>query len=192
MRPEDLSLSGLPKTPFGGVKSDAVADLLKRVAWDYREVLGQNRQLGRQVDELLQAREALEAQVAALEAAAAERKEPDELARTLLSSAQRTAREQREAARREAELLLKKARERAHQIENEVRASAEVCLAELAKLEELRDEVTSELRTALEAIVALGRGSPSGDEPGQPTDENARQDAPGTRDRAPAGRLSAD
>lgn len=159
MRPEDLTLSGLPRSPFGGVKADAVAELLKRVASDYRDVLGRNKQLAQQVEGLKLVRQALEAQVASLEVTAAERKDQEELTRTLLASAQRAAREQRESVRREGELLLKKARERARDIEGEVRAYADAGLAELAKLEAFRDEVVRELQAALETIVELGAES---------------------------------
>jgi cell division septum initiation protein DivIVA len=155
IRPEELTISGLPRAPFGAVKADAVADLLKRVAWDYRSVLAENKKLSEQVGELTLVREALELQVEVLERAAAERKDPDEIGKALLGSAQRAAREQREAARREGELLLKKAHRRAQQIEDEAQKVAAAGLAELAKLDELRHQAVSELREALEAIVAF-------------------------------------
>jgi cell division septum initiation protein DivIVA len=163
IRPEDLSISGLPRAPFGAVKADAVADLLKRVAWDYRAVLEENKSLSQQVGELALVREALELQVEVLERAAAERKEPEELGKALLGSAQRAAREQREAARREGELLLKKAHRRAEEVEEEAKKRAATGLADLARLEATRDDVVGELRAVLESILALaGAGRTSG------------------------------
>src|SRR5438270_784533 len=120
VRPEDLNLSSLPRSPLGHLKADAVADLLQRAAWDYREALAHNRQLASTVEELTQQVEERTGQVASLEAAAAQHKDPDELARTLLASAQRTAREEREAARRDAELTLTKGARRSARIEDDV------------------------------------------------------------------------
>lgn len=175
VRPEDLSIAGLPKTPFGGVKADAADALLKRAAWELLELLARNKQLAAKVDELELVRQALELQVASLEEAAAGHKEPDEIARTLLSSAQRAAREQREGARREGELLLKKARERAGEIEGDARKHAEEALAEIAALEQLRDDVARELRAALEGLVALVASSTSEGLPGEGDEPAARQ-----------------
>jgi cell division septum initiation protein DivIVA len=155
IRPEELTISGLPKTSFGGVKADAVAELLKRVAWDYRGLLAENKKLSQQVDELKLVQQALALQVEVLEKAAVERREPDELGKALLGSAQRAAREQREAARREGELLLKKARRRAQEIEDDAQQVAAAGLADLAKLDELRHHAVSELREALQTIVAF-------------------------------------
>lgn len=115
IRPEDLNLSALPRSPLGHLKADAVAELLQRAAWDYRESLALNQRLAAQVRDLTHRIEELTAQVTSLEEVAARHKDPDELARTLLASAQRAAREERESARREAELLLKKANRRAQQ-----------------------------------------------------------------------------
>jgi cell division septum initiation protein DivIVA len=161
MRPEDLTISGLPRAPFGAVKSDAVADLLKRVAWDYRSLLEENKKLSQQLGELTLVREALELQIEVLERAAAEHKEPDELAKALLGSAQRAAREQREAARREGELLLKKVHRRAQEIEDDAQKLAATGLSELSKLEALRHTLVAELREALESMVALWQEAPS-------------------------------
>lgn len=149
-------------------------ELLKRVAWDYRGLLSQNKKLADRVGELELVREALELQARSHEAAATERKDrkdPDELARSLLASVRRAVHEQREDARREAELVLKKARERAHEIENEARAYAGSGLAELAALEALRDEVAGNLRRTLESIAAVA--SSDGESPVESTGEVA-------------------
>ena len=143
MRPEDLTISGLPRSPLpGGIKADAAADLLQRAAADYRAALA-----------LI---EALEAQVASLHVAAAARKDPYELTRTMLESAHQKAQERREEARSESELVLKKAERRAVRIELDAQRRLDDGLAELAQLEAFRGEVSSRLRSTLEAIVALG------------------------------------
>ena len=150
LRPEDLNLSALPRTSLGHLKTDAVGDLLQHAAWDYREALAQNQRLANTVQELTRRVEELTAEVDSLQAAAARRKEPDELARSLLASAQRAAREERESARRDAESIMKKATRRAEQMQQ---LSADH-LAELARLEALRDDAVTRLRGMLEAIVS--------------------------------------
>jgi cell division septum initiation protein DivIVA len=175
LRPEDLDVSGLPRSPFGGVKADATAELLRRAAWEYREALAQNTRLTRTVEELNARIEELEAEVVSLEATSAERKDPDELARALLASAQRLAREQREAARHESELLLKKVRARAREIEDGARKRAGAQRSELARLQAVRAELSGELRKAVEAMLALGADLPA-----------AADDAPPAR-AVPAG-----
>ena len=143
MRPEDLTISGLPRSPLpGGIKGDAAADLLQRAAANYRAALARIEQL--------------EAQVASLQAAAAARKDPYELTRTMLESAHQKAHERREEARRESELLLKKAERRAVRIELDAQRRLDDGLAELEQLEAFRGELSGRLRSTLEAIVALG------------------------------------
>src|SRR5579864_9512951 len=88
IRPEDLNVSALPRTRLGHVSEEAVAELLQRVAWDYREALAQKQRLAAKAEELTRSLEELSVQVASLEEAASRHKDPDELARTLLLSAQ--------------------------------------------------------------------------------------------------------
>jgi hypothetical protein len=45
IRPEELNLSALPRTRLGHVNEKAVAELLQRAAWDYREALAQKQRL---------------------------------------------------------------------------------------------------------------------------------------------------
>lgn len=97
--------------------------------------------------------EELTAQAVSLEEAAARRKDPDELARSLLASAQRAAREERESTREECELILRKAQRRAERIEEQFVRHAQGRLSELARLEALRDEVIARLRATLAAIA---------------------------------------
>jgi cell division septum initiation protein DivIVA len=145
MRPEDLTISGLPRSSLpGGIKADAATELLERAATAYRAALAR-------IDEL-------EAQVSSLKlkAEAASRKDPYELGRTMLESAHRKAQEQREDARRESELLLKKAERRATRIELDAQRRLDDGLAELEQLATFRAELSGRLRSTLEAIVALG------------------------------------
>jgi cell division septum initiation protein DivIVA len=165
LKPEDLNLSALPRSPLGHLKSDAVGDLLQRAAWDYRETLAQNQRLTSTVEELTSRVEELSEHVASLEETAARRKDPDELGRSLLASAQRAAREEREAARLEAELILKKAARRADKLDADLarleadrlselaRVEAEH-LAEIARLDGVKDELLGRLRRMLEGFAS--------------------------------------
>lgn len=153
LRPEDLTLSALPRTPLGHLKTDSVGELLQHAAWDYREALAESQRLTKSVEDLGRRVEELMAQVASLEEAAARRKSPDELARSLLASAQRAAREQRESARREGELILKKATERAERVEEDAARRGADRLAEIARLEGFRDELLGRFRGMLETLA---------------------------------------
>jgi hypothetical protein len=175
IRPEDLTVSGLSRSPLpGGIKPAAVADLFQRAAWDYREVLAQTRQLAQTAEEQARRIEELEAEIASLGADAVGRKDPDELARRLLASTHRMALEQREQARRESELVLKKAERRAERIEREVRRRLEGEIYQLEKLDALREELCGGLRSTLEAIAALGDNGGLSEHDGDGTRSSSR------------------
>lgn len=136
-------MSGLPRSPLpGGIKADAVAELVKQAAWDLRSAHAQIQQL--------------EAKVASLEADASARKDPYELGKAVLASAHRMADEQRETARQESELALKKAEGRAVRIELDAQRRLDDGISQLEQLEAFRVELSGRLRSTLEAIVALG------------------------------------
>jgi cell division septum initiation protein DivIVA len=161
MGPEELTLAGLPRASFGGVRADAVDDLLRRAAWDYREVLAERQRLAQTVDELGRRIQELEAQIAAsAEQTSSAAKEPDELARSLFATARKEIREQRDAARTESELTLRKARRRASEIEGDGYRRAEAVRRELAMLEELRDNLSVQLRQVVESVVDSFDGEP--------------------------------
>lgn len=164
LRPEDLSLSALPRNRLGHLKEDAVAELLQRAAWGYRKAVAENQRLTRTVEELTQRLDELTEQVASLETAAARHKDPDELARVLLVAAQRTAREEREAARQECDLMLKKAARHAKQMQEKAatitvaaEAEASALLASFEARERqiaaTREELDRELATARRALT---------------------------------------
>lgn len=154
LRPDDLSVSALPRSPLGHLKTEAVDELLQRAAWDYREALAQNQRLTKKVEHLTGRIDDLMAHIRSLEEVVARRKNPDELARALLTSAQRAAREERNSAREDAESALRKARKRAESIEKDIAQRTEQRVNELAGLEALREEIVVRLRTLLETMAA--------------------------------------
>ena len=144
MRPEELTITGLPRSPLpGGIKADAAADLLTRAASDLRSALERVQEL--------------EARVASLEAEAeaATRRDPYELGKSVLATAHQKAHDQREAARAESELILKKAERRALRIELDAQRRLDDGVSELERLEAFRGKLSGQLRSTLEAIVAL-------------------------------------
>jgi cell division septum initiation protein DivIVA len=143
MRPEDLTISGLPRSALpGGLRADAVDELVKRAASDLRSARARIEQL--------------EAKVASLEANASTRKDPYGLGKAVLASAYKLADEQRETARHESQLVLKKAEGRAVRIELDAQRRLDDGISRLEQLEKFRGELSSQLRSTLEAIVALG------------------------------------
>jgi chromosome segregation ATPase len=153
IRPDDLSLSALPRTRFGHLSEEAVAELLQRVSWDLREAVGQKQRLAAKVEELTRISEELNAQVASLEEETARRKDPDELLRTLLTTAQRAAREQRDSARRDCELMLKKAAHRVKRVESNSARRIESRMSELQKLEATQKALVAEARETATSIT---------------------------------------
>jgi cell division septum initiation protein DivIVA len=152
-RPEDLNLS-MARGPLGHLQAATVETLLQRAAWDLREALAENQRLRRTVEDLTQRVEELTAKAADNEHAVARHQEPDGLTRTLLFSAQRAPlEEEREAARREAELMLKKATRRAKRLDEEIAQCEARHRSNLVRLERQRDAVIGRLRGVLEAII---------------------------------------
>jgi cell division septum initiation protein DivIVA len=143
LRPEEIDSENLPRGSLGGFKPGPVEELLKRVAWDYRQVLHDNKQLHDQLEELQDRAAELERQLQVV------RKPPDELARQTLAASQRAARELRESTRQECEAALKNARSRAKRIDREHSRA----LAELRALEELRRTTQERLRASLQAVL---------------------------------------
>jgi cell division septum initiation protein DivIVA len=84
------------------------------------------------------------------------RREHDELSRAMLAAAQQAAREMRESARRECELMLKKASSRARDLER-AKTAKEAELEELDALKrETCDRMRASLRTILPQLAATG------------------------------------
>jgi len=177
--PEEIGPANLPRTSLGGYKSGPTDDLLKRVAWDYRQLVHEHRTLEDAADQLGRRADELEAQVRSLQGLLEEHRDPDEISRTLLGAAQRAARELRDSARNDCEAMLKKAQRRAGQIEAEAQKQTAAASAELARLQQLGSQVRQELRSTLDTILAMGeKSSPATVEPSEPSDLAAQDGAP--------------
>jgi len=177
--PEEIGPANLPRTSLGGYKSGPTEDLLKRVAWDYRQLVHEHRTLEDAADQLGRRADELEAQVRSLQGLLEEHRDPDEISRTLLAAAQRAARELRDSARNDCEAMLKKAQRRAGQIEAEAQTQTAAASAELARLQQLGSQVRQELRSTLDTILAMGEmPSPATVEPSEPSDLAAQDGTP--------------
>jgi DivIVA domain-containing protein len=98
-----------------------------------------------------------------LRAAVKDHEGREELTRTLLSTAQRTARELRESTRAECEGLLKAAHRRAAEIEHDAHRTVKHSAAEIERLHRVEDDLKAQLRRTLESV--LGSAVPSPREP---------------------------
>ncbi len=119
-------------------------------------------------EELREQRETLEAEVARLTSALAAHEDRDELTRALLSNAQRASRELRDAARAECEALLKAARKRAAEIEEEAHASIRQSSLEVTRLRTIEHDLREQLRRTLQSVI--GTDTPPQGEPETPFD----------------------
>jgi cell division septum initiation protein DivIVA len=149
--PEQIGTNGLPRDAFGGFKSGAVEELLKRVAWDYRKLLEERKNLAEAVDLLERRVQELEPKLETLSNELEKRRNPEELSRLLLAAAQRAAHDLRASAQIDGEAALKKARTRAQSIE----AEAQRRLDSATELGRLAAQVRQRLQTALDTILAV-------------------------------------
>ena len=154
--PKEISAAGLPRSPLGGYKAGPTVELLKRVAWDYMQLVHECAKHAETVERLTRRTDELEAQVAALQTLLDGHKDPDELARTLLAMAQRAAHELRESTRSEGEATLKKARVRAQEIESEAQRRIGASMADVTQLKQLRERVRAQLHETLDSMVTIG------------------------------------
>lgn len=77
----------------------------------------------------------------------------EELTRTLVATAQRTARELRESTRAECESMLKAAQRRAGEIEHDALAAVRHSAAEIERLRRVETDLKEQLRRTLESVL---------------------------------------
>ena len=177
--PKEISAAGLPRSPLGGYKAGPTVELLKRVAWDYMQLVHECAKHAETVERLTRRTDELEAQVAALQTLLDGHKDPDELARTLLAMAQRAAHELRESTRSEGEATLKKARVRAQEIESEAQKRISASMADVTQLKQLRERVRAQLHETLDSMVAIeAASSANGGEVSEPVSKASHNGAP--------------
>jgi len=145
----EIDLAALPRAVVGGIKRDAVEDVLRRLQWNNARLAAEQRALQARVDELL--RERTEQPAAQMS-----HREVDEVARLALASVQRTARELRESTRLECELMLKKARERVAEYDREHERSEHASRSEVERLDRTVQDLRRDLRSVLDTISAPG------------------------------------
>ena len=152
--PDEVNVE-LPRVLVGGLKVGPVAALLRRVAADYTQLYEENEALKETVERLERGAAAVPAAAPAPQGGRpAVPREPDELARLVLSTAKQASAELRDSARRESEGMLRKASARSRQLEHD-RAGQE---AELAALDALRRETRAAMRSSLEAALVRPGG----------------------------------
>lgn len=185
IKPEEIDPSNL-QVSLRGYDRAATDELLKRVAWDYRQAVRaqeewakDRKQLNERIEELearlasqqeeytraIAARDArsseeasertapLEAELSRLQRKLREHEARDELTRAVLQTAQRSAREIRDSARRDAEALLKVAHRRAAEIERDAHTTVRRSATEIDRLKRLEGDLRDRLRLTLEAVI---------------------------------------
>ena len=98
LTPDEIDAVHLPRATVGGYKARPTADLLNRVSWDYRQIVHQHGVVVEEAKQLRARVAELEQELQGAKQAADERRGLDELARDVLATARRAARELREAA----------------------------------------------------------------------------------------------
>jgi cell division septum initiation protein DivIVA len=157
LRPEEITTAGLRRRALHGLDPHATEELLKRVAWDYRKLLEESRELGRMRDRLRQRVDELEAQLAELGRQAETRQDAEEVGRALIAEAERTAHELRESARSEGDAALREAQERARLVE----AEAQRRLDAATEAQRVAAQVRGRIRAALDAVLVEDGTPPS-------------------------------
>jgi DivIVA domain-containing protein len=138
---------------------ERVAELeAELAAKDAQFALLQQAQYARVEQELRERTGPVMEELSRLRAALAEHEGREEMVRTLLSTAQRSARETRESTRAECEALLKAAHRRAVDIEHDAHGSLKQKAAEVERLRRLENDLKAQLRRTLESVLG-------GDEP---------------------------
>jgi cell division septum initiation protein DivIVA len=157
LRPEEITTAGLPRRAVRGFDPRATDELLKRVAWDYRKLFEEARELSLDRDRLRGRVDELEARLAELESQAQDRQDAEEVGRALIAEAERTAHEIRESARSESDAAVREAQERARLVE----AEAQRRLDAATEAQRVAAQVRGRIRAALDAVLAEDGVQPS-------------------------------
>jgi len=160
IRPEDIDATRLPHARVGGYSTAATNELLKQVAWDYRQLVHEKSKVVEETEALEKRIAELEQRVATLTAERNRLQGRQDLAAATLAAAQRAAHEAREDARRDCEQTLRAARRRAREIEQTMEKALAVRSGEIASLEKAQARLLGELRrvfaAALEGVDGAG------------------------------------
>jgi hypothetical protein len=172
LEPHEIDLDGLPRTIGGGLKREPVEELLRRVQWEYSQLYFEHKRLKESGVQPAPERQPPAPQPVAQEppppAAPAEtqveqvepvepvakrpRREANEVGWAVLASAHRASLELRESARRECDLMLKKARARIVQMEREFERTKQSRATELEELDAMLSEIREQMRATLESL----------------------------------------
>ncbi len=149
--PEDIEGAKLPRAVLGGYRASATRQYLRQVAWELSHVLHERR--------------TFEDEAHRFQAQLRRYERREELESAKLSGARGAAHEICEQARRDAELILKKAHKQASEIRATAEMQASSRAAEIHALEEQGRTMRTELRGLItSALEALGEPTATRDE----------------------------
>jgi cell division septum initiation protein DivIVA len=152
--PDEISAARLPRTLLRGYKVKPTQELLRRIAWDYRQVAYEGKALATAAEEFTRRIAELEFHVRQLEASP-EGTSADALADGVLAEARRIADELQAAARAECEMMLAEARARSRDIEAAALARLEAGTPGRERLDALRERLRAEICSTLDSLAAL-------------------------------------
>jgi cell division septum initiation protein DivIVA len=177
--PDEISAARLPGTLIGGYKRGPTNDLLRRVAWDYRQVVYEGRALATAAEEFTRRIAELEAQVAQLGGTPEHGGNAENVATSVSVDTQRAAEELWAATRAECDAMLEQARAKSRQIEAAAALRSDSEASRLAELEQLRAAFRDELRSTVESLREFDARAPAdGSEATVPRTANERSSLP--------------
>ena len=141
LSPDEIEKGKLPRATVRGYKPDAVREHLRRVAWDYRQLLHDHKLAKAELERVQR------------ELQRNERRE--ELESGVLDSAQQAAKEIRETGRREAELIVKKAREHADALRAGADRHHAARARDVEKLQQTGTKLRQDLRSMITSILSV-------------------------------------
>lgn len=149
LSPAEIRNVEVSRALFGGYDRTGVNELLNDIADSYEDVWRERADLAERAK--------------ALETEAEKHRELEDLLRSTLVSAERAARDMKDQARRESDLIVQEAHAEGRRVTREM-------LGEKRRLEEAIRSIRAQLRTALESLAdepAAGDGKPEG-QPAEP------------------------
>jgi cell division initiation protein len=170
LNPEEIENTKLRRSVFGGYRRENTRELLGQIASELRQ--------------LLHERDTLEEELRPLRAELLRRERRDEVEIAAFKSIQQSAHEVRESARRDAELLLRKAYKQASEARGIIDKEYTARVAEFQTLEEKSKVLRNELRTMLTSVLGALEDEPlaaAAPRP-KPSEQPRRTQAPVTQD----------
>jgi cell division septum initiation protein DivIVA len=154
LTPESIANPNLPRTKMNGYSIQATDDFLKEVAWEWRRLHRDLRELSEQNAELERRLDEIQRKIEDLRGEPVVRGEREPSSAAALAAALRAAEAIRQDARQESEAMLKKARRRATTLDDELERARATTAERIRELEETQQQARSRLSAFLTEMLA--------------------------------------